>query len=121
MTADILKFPARAVGAGERGQAVPYVAGSTPVAVGDILVVCFSMPSHLEIWTAWPVFEVADAEVRVFGGPNHKTVMASDLLSGRESRLFRRDDHDPARFKTLWFKGWTSELRAVRAFAEVAL
>ncbi|WP_312814419.1 hypothetical protein [Brevundimonas sp.] len=116
-----MKFPARAAGAGERGKVVPYVAGSTPVAVGDMLVVCISKPPHLEIWTAWPVFEVADDEAQVFGGPNHKTVMASDLLSGRESLLFRRDDHDPARFKRLWFKGWTSELRAVHAFAEVAL
>lgn len=121
MTADILKFPARAVDAGERGKVAPYMARSTPVAVGDMLVVCISKPPHLEIWTAWPVLAVVEGVVVVLGGPNGRKVRANDLLDGRSSLLLRRDDHETDRFEALWFKGWTSETRAVAAFAEVAL
>lgn len=125
MTAQILAFPARAVDTGERGEVVPDKASAVslavPVAVGDVVVVCISREPHLDIWTAWPVLSVADGVVRVLGGPSGKTVKGSELLDGRESLIFRRDDHDPAGFVALWFKGWLGKDRAVRAFAKVAL
>lgn len=121
MTAQILEFPARAVDTGERGQAVPYVAGKVAVSVGDILLVCISRQPYLDIWTAWPVMTVGDGCVDVLGGPNGKSVEARYLLDGREARLFRRADHRPSGFDSLWFKGWTSQQRAETAFGEVAL
>lgn len=110
MTADILAFPARAAGAGERGEIVR----------GDIIVSLWH--EELSLWCAWVVEVVGpDGHAQLMRLPDGSLIGAEMVLSGRNDLHVSRAAHKGGPFDAMCHKVWGSRDLAVAAFAAVAL
>lgn len=109
MTADILKFPARAVDADERGGVVP----------GDLVVGCFN--SYAGLWMAWPVARVEDGRIVEVELPKGGSVFYGDVMGVGDVAIYAARDHAATRFSSLRFKTFTDAADAILTFSDIAL